>query len=84
MVWFTKERKELHKQLSCEGNWNLVQRRINSAIELEWDQDEVEYSSYKDTSYTIGVWKLRSLIFEFLHEVEIMASFFAQHLKVKV
>ena len=56
MVWFTKERKELHKQLSCEGNWNLEQRRIKSAIKLEWEQDEVEYSSYKETSYTIGVW----------------------------
>ena len=51
-----RRKKELYKQLSCEENWNLEQRRVKSAIKLEWDQDEVEYSSYKDTSYTIGVW----------------------------
>ena len=51
-----KGKKELSKQLSWEKNWNLEQRRIKSAIKLEWEQDEVQYSSYKDTSYTIGVW----------------------------
>ena len=45
MVWFTKKEK-LSNQLSWKRN--LEQRKIKSAIKLEWEQDEVEYSSYKD------------------------------------
>ena len=34
----------------------LNKGELKSAIKLEWEQDEVEYSSNKNTSYTIGVW----------------------------
>ena len=45
MVWIIKKEK-IFNQLSWKIN--LEQRKIKSAIKLEWEQDEVEYSSYKD------------------------------------
>ena len=37
-------------------NKTLDKGKLKSAIKLDWEQDEVEYSSYKDASYTIGIW----------------------------